>query len=207
MSSHYEQAIEKLRDIFGFPGLRGLQDQVIRRLLEDEASAAVVMPTGAGKSLCFQLPALVLPGLTLVVRSSLAVIDQLGPPLRLQVSPLIALMKDQVDSLRKRGIKAAAMDSSQSADDMAATKQAIRDGSLRLLFVAPERLNNEQFVLQMRDVTISLLAVDEVRACTQLSCPSTASPPVALHLVCVACDRMAPLDFRASYSMGSFLPA
>ena len=90
-------------------------------------SAAAVFPTGGGKSLCYQLPALELPGLTLVV------------------SPLIALMKDQIDMLQARGIAAARLDSTLCADEHRSTMQSVRDGALKLLYVAPERFNNERF--------------------------------------------------------------
>ena len=117
----FEQAIDALEVTFGFSALRGVQEGVIRRLLSGE-SAVGVAPTGGGKSLCFQLPALVLPHLTLVI------------------SPLISLMKDQVDALVKRGVKAAQLDSSLSMQEARAVKDSINDGSLKILYVAPERL-------------------------------------------------------------------
>ncbi len=90
-------------------------------------SSAAVFPTGAGKSLCYQLPALLLPGVTLVV------------------SPLIALMKDQIDALTARGIAAQQLDSTLSADAYRQVMAQLRNGELRMLYVAPERFNNERF--------------------------------------------------------------
>ncbi|KAL8293238.1 hypothetical protein RQP46_000932 [Phenoliferia psychrophenolica] len=132
-----------LLEVWGFEGFRGIQEQVIKRLLVDEESALCLMPTGGGKSLCYQIPAICLPGLTLVV------------------SPLIALMKDQVDALRALNVPAASMDSSLSQEEMASVKRQLKEGTLKILYVAPERLNNENFVLLMADQEVSLLAVDE----------------------------------------------
>ncbi len=103
----------KLHDAFGFSEFREGQRAVVEALLRGE-SAAAVFPTGGGKSLCYQLPALELPGVTLVV------------------SPLIALMKDQIDALTARNIKAARLDSSLSLGEYMAVVNGIRDGSLRL---------------------------------------------------------------------------
>jgi ATP-dependent DNA helicase RecQ len=108
-----------------------------------------VFPTGAGKSICYQLPALLLPGITLVV------------------SPLIALMKDQIDRLHARGIAAARLDSTLSSDESREIFAAVRAGALRLLYVAPERFNNERFREAMRQIRISLFAVDEAHCISE----------------------------------------
>src|SRR5438445_4559263 len=105
---------------FGFTRFRPGQLEAITALLERKAALAL-FPTGGGKSLCYQLPALALDGVTLVV------------------SPLIALMKDQIDLLRGRGIAAARLDSSLSLDETREVTDRLRDGSLKLLYVAPER--------------------------------------------------------------------
>ncbi len=121
---------------------------MIQHLL-DGHSAAAIFPTGGGKSLCYQLPALLLPGVTLVV------------------SPLIALMKDQIDALGKRGIKAQRLDSSLDAGEYREVMRQLRDGELRLLYVAPERFNNEHFRESMRPIRISLFAVDEAHCISE----------------------------------------
>ena len=117
------ELLRVLRERFGFGEFRAGQEAVIRAVLEQRAALAV-FPTGAGKSLCYQLPALVLDGLTLVV------------------SPLIALMKDQIDALAARGIAAARLDSSLGRQESAEVNRRVRSGELRLLYVAPERFAN-----------------------------------------------------------------
>src|SRR3954462_12200614 len=120
-----DQAKELLRKTFGFQEFRPGQAEVIANLLAGRSTAAV-FPTGSGKSLCYQLPALLLPGVTLVV------------------SPLIALMKEQIERLRAQGVAAARLDSSLTAAEAYAVTNALRAGQLRLLYVAPERFNNER---------------------------------------------------------------
>ncbi len=137
-----------LQQHFGFSELLPGQQAVIQHLL-DGHSAAAIFPTGGGKSLCYQLPALLLPGVTLVV------------------SPLIALMKDQIDALAKRGIKARRLDSSLDAEEYREVMRQLRDGELRLLYVAPERFNNERFRESMRPLRISLFAVDEAHCISE----------------------------------------
>jgi ATP-dependent DNA helicase RecQ len=122
-----ELALERvMRDRFGLREFRPGQREAALALLEGRDLIAV-MPTGAGKSLCFQLPALLLPGLTVVV------------------SPLIALMKDQVDKLRARGIEAAALHSGLQAEERVRIEHLVAGGSLRLLYIAPERFGNAAF--------------------------------------------------------------
>ena len=131
-----------LQSHFGFDTFREGQLETIEILLAGR-SAAAIFPTGSGKSLCYQLTALLLPGLTLVV------------------SPLLALMKDQIDSLQAKNISAERLDSSLTEEKYREVSSAIRKGELKMLFVSPERLTNERFLNLIRGQQISLLAVDE----------------------------------------------
>lgn len=134
--------LSRLRSDFGLSNFQPGQLEVINRLLSGR-SAAAVFPTGGGKSLCYQLPSLMLTGTTVVI------------------SPLIALMKDQCDSLARRGIAAGRLDSTMAASEVAETMRGVRSGTIKLLFVAPERFFNERFRAVVSDLSISLFAVDE----------------------------------------------
>lgn len=140
--------IEVLKARFGFSELRPGQAAVVDAVL-GQGAALAVFPTGAGKSLCYQLPALLLDGVTLVV------------------SPLIALMKDQIDFLRGRGIRAARLDSSLSASESRAVADDLKSGALKLLYVAPERFNNERFLETLKRTKIALFAVDEAHCISE----------------------------------------
>jgi len=137
-----------LQQHFGFDTFKPGQREVVAHLLAGR-SAAAVFPTGGGKSLCYQLPALALPGITLVV------------------SPLIALMKDQIDALAARGIAAQRLDSSLDVDEYRAVMDKARSGELRLLYVAPERFNNERFRQVLGQLRVSLFAVDEAHCISE----------------------------------------
>lgn len=139
---------EVLKKYFGYDEFRDGQEAVITRLLAGQ-SAAAVFPTGGGKSLCYQLPALCLDGLTLVV------------------SPLLALMKDQIDALAARGIKASRLDSTQTFEEYRQVMDDIRSGQLRLLYVAPERFNNERFRASIANIKVSLFAIDEAHCISE----------------------------------------
>ena len=143
-----EQLRETLARRFGFAEFKPGQLEVMSHLLEGR-SAAAVFPTGGGKSLCYQLPALLLDGLTLVV------------------SPLIALMKDQIDALTARGVAAARLDSTLAADEYRQVTEHARAGQLKLLYVAPERFNNERFRETIQRTRISLFAVDEAHCISE----------------------------------------
>ncbi|KAJ7706258.1 ATP-dependent DNA helicase [Mycena rosella] len=145
-----ERAHQVLKDVFGFPSFRLSQGDAIARLIELDENALVVYPTGGGKSLVYQVPALCLDsGITLVI------------------SPLISLMKDQVDVLVERKVKAASLDSTLSADTASWVKAEVLSGNMKILYVAPERLNNEGFVQMMSQVKIALLAIDEAHCISQ----------------------------------------
>jgi ATP-dependent DNA helicase RecQ len=143
-ASEIDRALER----FGLREFRAGQREVIEALLGG-ASALAVFPTGGGKSLCYQLPSLLLDGLTVVV------------------SPLIALMKDQIDSLRARGIAAARLDSSLSLEEALETQRSLRAGETKLLYVAPERFANERFVGLLREIPIALFAIDEAHCISE----------------------------------------
>lgn len=148
MNSLPETAHALLRERFGFAKFREGQEAVIGQLLGGN-SALAVFPTGSGKSLCYQLPALLLPGLTVVV------------------SPLIALMKDQVDFLQARGVQAARLDSSVSRETFEEIQGALSAGTLKLLYVAPERFSNERFLARLKSLTIDLLVIDEAHCISE----------------------------------------
>jgi len=148
MSDLMETARAELARVYGFSGFRPGQEEVVAAVLSGEDVLAV-MPTGSGKSLCFQLPALVRRGLTLVV------------------SPLIALMRDQVAQLGEWGVAAAALNSASDPADRQRVARALRDRSLRLLYVAPERLMREDTLAMLRDAAIDLLAIDEAHCVSQ----------------------------------------
>ena len=131
-----------LQKYFGYSEFRNGQAELIEQLLAG-GSVLAVMPTGAGKSLCYQLPALMLEGLTLVV------------------SPLISLMKDQVRGLKERGIEAAYLSSGMSKQEYGAAVYAARNNKCKLLYVSPERLQNEQFKAFVSELKIALVVVDE----------------------------------------------
>lgn len=145
MSDRIQEALTRR---FGWDAFRPGQREVIENLVAGRSSAAV-FPTGGGKSLCYQLPALLLPGLTLVV------------------SPLIALMKDQIDALLARGIPAARLDSTLSSDEYREVTQQLRSGELKLLYVSPERFTNERFRGLLSQVKVSLFAVDEAHCISE----------------------------------------
>lgn len=137
-----------LERTFGHTDFRPGQESVIETLLAGRPSLAI-FPTGGGKSLCYQLPALLLEGLTLVI------------------SPLIALMKDQVESLVTRGVAAGRLDSSLSAAESQALFRDMESGRLRLLYVAPERLSNEGFLRRLHRTRISMIAIDEAHCISE----------------------------------------
>lgn len=137
-----------LHERFGLEAFRPGQQEVIEALLAGE-NAAAVFPTGSGKSLCYQLPAVALDGVSLVV------------------SPLLALMKDQVDALTRRNIPAARLDSTLSPQEYSAVLTQAKIGTLKLLYVAPERFQNERFREFLKSVPISLFAVDEAHCVSE----------------------------------------
>jgi ATP-dependent DNA helicase RecQ len=136
--------LQILKTKFGYESFRFNQAEIIDTIMQ-KRDVFVLMPTGGGKSLCYQIPALLFPGMTVVI------------------SPLIALMKDQVDALRLNGIKAAYLNSSLDAEEITDIYKQLNNNQIKLLYVSPERLlgNNQQFMVYLRDLDISLFAIDE----------------------------------------------
>lgn len=130
----------KLKENFGFEKFRPNQEAIIKGILSGEDTLAI-MPTGGGKSICFQLPALLFPGITIVI------------------SPLIALMKDQVDSLKANGIQACFINSSQTETEQQFYIESIVSNKIKLVYVAPESLSYLENIFNT--ITVSLIAIDE----------------------------------------------
>ena len=140
---------EVLEKYFGYDSFKGLQEKIINRLVDDKKHSLVLMPTGSGKSLCYQIPALIFEGGTLVI------------------SPLIALMQDQVDTLRKRNIPASFINSTVSKSDREKRLNDFVSEKLKLLYVTPERFRKPEFVEEIKKASISLLAVDEAHCISE----------------------------------------
>lgn len=137
-----------LKDCFGFNAFRPLQAEIIDSLLSGKDTLAV-LPTGAGKSVCFQVPALMLPGITLVI------------------SPLVALMKDQVSALKEKGVPALYLSAGHSENEMAFLFRALQKGTYRLLYIAPERLRSARFQAVVKTLPLSMVVVDEAHCVSQ----------------------------------------
>lgn len=139
---------QTLQSVFGFDSLRPGQQPVIEAVMNGH-SAAAIFPTGSGKSLCYQLPATQLPHLTLVI------------------SPLLALMKDQLSFLQGRGIAAASIDSSQSREETQQVMAGVKNGHIKILMISVERLKNERFREFIRQIPLSLMVVDEAHCISE----------------------------------------
>ena len=139
---------QTLQSVFGFDSLRSGQQPVIEAVMNGH-SAAAIFPTGSGKSLCYQLPATQLPHLTLVI------------------SPLLALMKDQLSFLQGRGIAAASIDSSQSREETQQVMAGVKNGHIKILMISVERLKNERFREFIRQIPLSLMVVDEAHCISE----------------------------------------
>ena len=143
-----DQIFATLSEMFGFTSFRPNQEDIVRAILARQ-DAFAVMPTGGGKSLCYQLPARMLPGVCVVI------------------SPLISLMKDQVDAARANGLHAAAFNSSSTPDDKNYIRNALQDNALSLLYISPERFNSEHFLERLKTLNISFFAVDEAHCISE----------------------------------------
>ena len=143
-----QRAVQILQDVFGYPAFRGSQADIIE-VVSQGGDALVLMPTGGGKSLCYQIPALVRDGVGVVV------------------SPLIALMQDQVDALAEVGVRAAFLNSTQTWQEAAAIERQVRNGELDLVYVAPERLMTPRCLELLESSKIALFAIDEAHCVSQ----------------------------------------
>ena len=141
-------ALSVLNTVFGYPEFRSPQDEVIETIINGE-NALVLMPTGGGKSLCYQIPALIRSGCAIVI------------------SPLIALMQDQVNALTQLGVKASFLNSSLDQNQAFDVEQALRQGQLDLLYIAPERLIQARMLSLLQQCPIALFAIDEAHCVSQ----------------------------------------
>ena len=143
-----DRALHTLRTVFGYASFRGSQQQIIEQL-GNGRDVLVLMPTGGGKSLCYQIPALILDGVGVVI------------------SPLIALMQDQVSALHQLGVKAAFLNSTLALDEVRRIEQQLQNGELDLLYIAPERLSNARTRALLERCKIALFAIDEAHCVSQ----------------------------------------
>lgn len=190
-----ETAQETLKRYFGYTSFRPMQAEIIQAVL-NKKDCLVIMPTGGGKSLCYQLPALVMEGMCLVV------------------SPLIALMQDQVDSLKSNNISAAFLNSTQSYSEQLAVMERAREGDLDLLYVSPEKIVSPDFINFLNPVSLSLIAVDEAHCIsawghdfrpeyTQLSFLKEIFPDVTMIALTATADSATRNDIVSQLSLNS----
>jgi ATP-dependent DNA helicase RecQ len=139
---------EVLKSVFGFSGFRPLQQEAVDTIL-NRRDLLMILPTGGGKSLCYQLPALLMEGLTVVV------------------SPLLALMHDQVSALKALGIKAEMLSSMQNAEESELIRTRLFQGDIKLLYVAPERLSNDYFLQMLSRLPLALFVIDEAHCVSE----------------------------------------
>ena len=147
-TASFDDALAVLRRYYGYKAFRPAQEIIVKSLLNGKDTVAI-MPTGAGKSICFQVPAMLLPGITLVI------------------SPLISLMKDQVDAMQEQGVPATFINSSLTAGQAGERLSAIAAGRYKLIYVAPERLDTDYFQSILSRTEISMIAVDEAHCLSQ----------------------------------------
>ena len=143
-----QKPLDVLHSVFGYSSFRDKQAEIIDHIINGK-DALILMPTGGGKSLCYQIPALCLPGIAVVV------------------SPLIALMQDQVESLKQLGIRASVLNSTLSARESSEVEEKMRNGELDIIYVSPERLNTESFLNNIEQCQLSLFAIDEAHCVSQ----------------------------------------
>src|SRR2546427_113996 len=175
------QALSILESVFGFPSFLGKQGEIIEHVANG-GDALVLMPTGGGKSLCFQIPALMREGCGIVV------------------SPLIALMHDQVAALREAGVRAACLNSSLSAEAAANVERELLAGGLDLLYVAPERLTTPRFLGLLERSRLALFAIDKAHCVSQWGHDF---PPEYIELALLAAPDVEALPYHAGMESGA----
>ncbi|MBU1895490.1 RecQ family ATP-dependent DNA helicase, partial [Patescibacteria group bacterium] len=190
-----KEAKQSLKHAFGFNKFLPMQEEVVKAVL-DKKDCLVLMPTGGGKSLCYQLPATVLPGLTVVV------------------SPLIALMKDQVEALVSNGIKAGFINSSIEQDEMKEVEEAVMQGEIKLLYVSPEKMVSSYFQNFLRNLEVSLFAIDEAHCIsswghdfrkeyTQLKTLKQNFPNIPIIALTATADKLTRRDILGQLSLNN----
>lgn len=196
--------LQTLKKYWGYDSFRPLQEDIIRSVLEGHDTLGL-MPTGGGKSITFQVPGMMLPGITIVV------------------TPLISLMKDQVDNLKRRRIKAVFFHSGMKMREVTIAREKMHNGGAKFVYVSPERLRNERFIGELRQLNVSLIVVDEAHCISQwgydfrpaylnirslrkilpgvpvLALTATATPAVAED-ICRQLEMKRPALFRTSFS-------
>ncbi len=143
------QPLQILQEVFGYKSFTGKQEEIIVELVENNNHCLVLMPTGAGKSLCYQIPALIFNGGTIVI------------------SPLIALMQDQVDALKRKSVKADFINSTVKPNERTKRLENFVNGKIKILYVTPERFRKKEFVEKIKNANMSLLAVDEAHCISE----------------------------------------
>lgn len=188
-----QEARDALKKYFGYDSFRPGQEEIIASVMS-KRDTLVIMPTGGGKSICFQIPAILQKGVTIVV------------------SPLIALMKDQVESLRANGVPAEFINSSISQDQQAQVAELVLRGELRLLYVSPERLLSESFSYFLQRIPVSLFAIDEAHCIsswghdfrpeyTRLNFLKKSFPDVPIIALTATADKLTRKDISTQLSM------
>jgi ATP-dependent DNA helicase RecQ len=183
-----------LKEYFGYDQFRPLQLEIIESITNDKRDTLVLMPTGGGKSLCYQVPAMLLEGICVVI------------------SPLIALMKDQVEALRQNGVNAAFINSTQSATEQRYLEQQCLEGGIKLLYVSPEKLQNEAFKVLLWQLNVNLFAIDEAHCIsfwghdfrpeyTQLAMLKQRFPSVPIIALTATADKLTQQDIQTQLGL------
>ncbi len=190
---HLDKALAALKKYFGYETFRPQQAEIIERVCQGE-DGLVLMPTGGGKSICYQIPALIMPGTAVVV------------------SPLISLMQDQVDGLRANGVRAAYLNSSLTSREAMKVEDDFSTGELKLLYVSPEKLLSSGFTQMLKRHRVNLFAVDEAHCIsawghdfrpeyTQLQHLKRTFPETPVLALTATADRLTRIDILSQLSI------